>query len=898
MRARTAIEGCALFAGSLCASAQQPEVLPARYERIEVTGTHIPRVEVEGALPLQIITRDEMERGGIETAQDLLDRISAHQSYGGFTEASGVGVVVPANGWGYTAASLRGLGSQRTLVLLDGRRLAPYALSGSAPVDLSAIPVAALDRVEVLKDGASAVYGTDAIGGVINFILRRDFRGIEASGAYFKTQHGGGDSWRAGLAAGFGDIDRDGHSLFINLQHQRQAVLKEADRESTRTGFRRDLSLLLVSGNSFPANISQPGRFGLRNPTIPPGGPTAASCFPPYSSALPEYPIACLYDTPLHVDAIPASERSQVIGRFEQRLGASDRLFVEAIYYHGYSIQNVAPTPVNSNSTSTLMTLAPSSAYYPTDFVRQSGGDPTKPVRLAYRTVELGNRVDEIRMDQGRATAGLQGSRAGWDYEAALNYSANRQVPYAKSGYLSEAAFGPLLRSGVINPFGPNTPEVLAQMRAAQITGQESDNRATQYGGDLKASRDVMALPAGAVTVAIGIEGRKETLEMTNAPFTYTGDVIGGNGALPSFSTNTRKVGSLFAEANVPISRSLETDVAVRADHYSDFGTTVNPKFTLKWTVSKQWLARASYGTGFRAPTLYDLYLPTYFYYQDLLDVKDPVRCPVTHAYEDCHADIRKVAGGNPQLEPEKSRQLNVGLVFEPTPGFSASSDYYRVRLSNVIGGVSDDTLLAAYAVRKPPEEQYPGLPGPIDYVVAIARNVGSLDTSGLDIDSRWRIARPAGRLTLSLTGTYVLTFHPDDIQGGVPSAGHRSAGKGVGAISRWRHYAAAEWSHGFWDLTLAQNFQAGYYETDLASCDNRGVCLGQRRVGSYSVLDLQGRFTGLRHTTLALGVRNLLDRAPPATNQAGGAFQVGIDPSYADPRGRTWYASLRWALR
>jgi iron complex outermembrane receptor protein len=884
------------------AGAQQRDAHPAHVERIEVTGTNLPRADVEGALPLQVITREEMLRGGVASAQDLVDRISAHQSFGGVSESGQIGTPGANKGWGYTAASLRGLGAQRTLVLLNGRRLAPYAMSGSIGTDLSAIPLSAIERVEILKDGASAVYGTDAIGGVINFILRRDYRGFEVAANYLKTQQGGGDSWRANIAAGWGNLDRDGYNAFLFADHQRQGVLKAADRESTRTGYRPDLALEGTSGRSFPANFTQPSPIpgappliaAARNPTIPSTGATADSCLPPFSFPTLDFPRQCRFDATALIDTIPASDKTNLFARFDSQLRADHRFFAEAAYYHGYSIQHLAPTPVSSDlPTRTPMTLPPSSPYYPADFVRSIGGDPALPLELRYRAVELGPRVIEIRMDQARAVTGLQGWKGGWDHQAAVSFVANRQVSSYVTGLVSEAAFGPLLRSGVINPFGPNTADVLQQMRATQVSGRESDNRASHYGGDIKVSRDLMTLPAGPLAVALGLEGRRERLEMINAEFLYTGDIIGGNGALPSFSASSRKVGSFFAEAGIPIVASLEANVAVRADHYSDFGTTVNPKLSVRWVATKEALVRASYGTGFRAPTLYELYLPPYTE-GFLTDAKDPVRCPVTHSDDDCKAELRVVNGGNLELTPERSRQLNIGFVLEPMRMVSLSVDYYRVDLRNVIAPVTLQAALATYNVRKPPDPEHPALPGPIDYLRNGFFNVVSLQTSGLDVDARWSVPTEAGRLTLSLTGTYVLTYRPDEAQtdGGSPaSAGRRSAASG--AIAPWRHYAAIDWNHGAWGTTLAQTFQSGYYEPDPHFEESPG----DRRVGSYSVFDFQARYTGIPKLTLALGIRNFMATVPPASSQSG-AFVVGIDPLYADPRGRMWYGTVRYSFR
>jgi iron complex outermembrane receptor protein len=496
----------------------------------------------------------------------------------------------------------------------------------------------------------------------------------------------------------------------------------------------------------------------------------------------------------------------------------------------------------------------------------------------------------------------MQGSVRDWDYQAAVSYVANREVPYHVSGEVSEAAFGPLLRSGVVNPFAPNSAEVLRQMQATQIVGQDSDNRASNYGADFKVTREVASLAAGPLAVAFGGEARRERLEMVNAEFLYTGDIVGGTGALPSFTASNRKVASLYAEANVPITGALEANLAVRTDHYSDFGTTTNPKLSLRWRASPQAVVRAAYGTGFRAPTLFELFLPVYD--EGFVEgVSDPVRCPVTHSPDDCDTAFPGKTGGNPALKPEKSRQLNVGVVLEPAKGFSVSLDYYRVEVRELMSTITLDAALATYNVRKPPDAQYPDLPGPIEYLADFKYNVGTLTTSGSDIDLRWRFpATSMGQATLSVTGTYVIDY---DVANGNTAAPEGAGRRGLtdGAVSRWRHYAMLDWSMGPWGATLAQNFQLGYKEVDRTTCADitqpltRANCPGDRRVGSYSVLDLQGRYNGFASLSLSFGVRNLLDRAPPVSNQ-GSTFIVGVDPNYADARGRTWYAGARYAFK
>jgi len=378
---------------------------------------------------------------------------------------------------------------------------------------------------------------------------------------------------------------------------------------------------------------------------------------------------------------------------------------------------------------------------------------------------------------------------------------------------------------------------------------------------------------------------------------------MGGSGQVPSLPEGHRTVWSSFGEINVPVITSLEVDVAVRYDHYSDFGGTTNPKLTVRWQPVRPLLMRAAIGTGFRAPTLSDLFHPQVVQAESAGEYRDPLRCPVTGSDVDCNAFFGLKFGGNPALQPERSRQLNAGIVLEPVAGSSVSFDYYRVRIENLIQTLTTDAIFAdfgrwspQYVVRKPSAAPYPNLPGEIDYVVSIPINAGLLRTSGIDMDLRLR-APPTGlgQFVLSLTGTYVLDYGISDLNTDLfPS--HVGTRGPDGTVSRWRHYASVDWSTGPWGATLAQNFQNGYSEPDLLTCDSVGNCTGTRRVGSYSVWDIQARYTGFRNATLALGVRNMFDRGPPLSTQSN-TFQAGIDPGYGDPRGRMYYASVRYSF-
>jgi iron complex outermembrane receptor protein len=280
------------------------------------------------------------------------------------------------------------------------------------------------------------------------------------------------------------------------------------------------------------------------------------------------------------------------------------------------------------------------------------------------------------------------------------------------------------------------------------------------------------------------------------------------------------------------------------------------------------------------------------------------VRCPTTHDSRDCEEGFTAFGGGNPHLAAETSEQFNVGAVWQPVAGSSVSIDYWKINKSNAILPLTPDLLFENFArwaattvVRGPVDSAYPGLPGPIVAVFLGNENLGDLRTSGFDVDLEWQ-GRPTsvGRFSFSLNGTYVTAYKLDF------GEDHFSSGLGnnivAGPVPRWRHYASVTWSKGPWSATLAQTFQSGYGECNQLTLDpDTGACTGTRRVGTYDVWDIQGRYTGFRNTTVAFGIKNLFDRNPPFT-QSGLGFSGGYDPVYADPRGVTYYAKLTFSFK
>lgn len=847
-----------------------------------MTGSHIAQTDLEGALPVQIITREAIEKSGVNTVEQLLDRVPAN--FNGTATAQTIG---SQDQPGLSSVNLRGLGAGSTLVLLNGRRLANYAFNGEA-VDLNSIPLAAIQRIEVLKDGASAIYGTDAIAGVINFILRKDYAGAEAAASFDVTQHGGGNSGQASLSLGTGNPERDGYNLFGVIGYQKQQALSGSERESTRTGYRPDLGVVSLSPLTFPSNIiDRPGRRVL-NPTH------ADGCTPPSSlpySPAPLFTPACGFDAAAVADVLPEVERASALVRGTWRVDRSTDAFAEVLVGRNRFDTRIAPHPQPAIATAFGSPIYPAGGpYYPSEFAAANGlsGD----LLITWRATELGPRQNTTTTDAQRYVLGLEGQAAGWDYSVSAVYSANRQGVEYGGSYLYQSRIIPALRSGLINPWGPSGAEGKALLETTVYRGtpQTADGSTSQI--NAFASGTLAPLPAGPLAAALGAEARRERLSYDWDAAVLTGDSPVGS-ALKAIS-GSREVLALFAEASVPIARKLDAQLAVRWDDYSDFGSTTNPKIALRWQPLKALLLRGSWGKGFRAPPLYSLNEPNVG--SDVAGpVRDPVRCPETGSLDDCFGVVPFTTGGNPNLQPETSRQWNAGLVWEPASRLSLAIDYWRIEQDAVIGAPlsnSLDEFTARYPdrlIRGPVDSTTPELPGPIVAIDGSLANLGTARTSGIDVALDWRPPPSgAGAFGIALQGTYVRRF---DIQFEAGDA-VSMLGSAVGGapVPRWRSNVTLDWNRGPWGATLAYLYSSGYVEPLPPPTTET------REVEAVSNWDLQARYGGFSGWQLTAGIRNLLDKDPPFSLTT--SFQFGFNPQMASPLGRVFYFRARYAFK
>jgi len=913
---RHAVAAAVLALASGAAQAQEAQ-------RIEITGSSIKRIDAETAVPVQVVTRADIQRSGVTNVEQLMQTISAASSSGANMSSASSGATTGS----ISSISLRGLTSLRTLVLLNGRRIAPYGVGftgDSVSVDVNSIPLAAIDRVEILKDGASAIYGSDAVAGVVNFILRRDYTGGEIALDAGNTQHGGANNRRASITGGFGDLARDRFNIMLSATFQKEGALFGRDRKFASVGFSEEFNNDPTSFHTFPANFDPVDFVG---PGF--GNPSSPACPAPYAINTPFINGTgyCVFDPSPLVTLLPKTDRTSVMAAGRWILGNNLEAFFEAsftkskqrvviqpvpfsyafalpsnnplfnqapyngLYPAGYGALTGTPTGLPAGTS--VILLQPGTPFYPTTYVRSLLGDPNAALpnlTVYYRSVETGNRDITDHSEAPRLVLGLRGLAADWDWETALLRSQSKVREQVNDGFPANSKILPILNSGRVNFFGPNTPDVVAELRATNFTGDAFNITSTLTSVAAKASRELWKMGGGNVGIALGAEFRREDYLFDPNPTIQTGDISGYGGNFLT-TDRSRRVDALYAEINLPVLKGLEFNLAARFDKYEGVGNSTTPKASVRWQPMPQVLVRGAVGKGFRAPSLQDLYLPQTTGVTTP-GLSDPLRCPTTGARTDCSTQFNIINGGNPALTPEKSTNATLGLVLSPVPQLTIGLDAFRIDVKDTISnGITPAVILAdltryGYLVtRGAPDANNPTLPGPITQIQQTNINLGEIKVAGVEVDVKFNTALAGGKVTASFSGTYFSKYDVQNVDGSFSGGLDTTNTATGGIVPRWKHYASIDYTAGPWGFTLGQSWQKSY--NDIAPTGGTPL----RRAGSYELYDLQARYTGLKNLELRAGIRNLFDRDPPYSNAGGQtSFQGGYDPAYADPRGRFYY--------
>ena len=866
---------------ALAQTADQP------MQRVEVTGSSIKRLASETANPLSVFKADDFVKQGLTTAQEVLDRIPSNSS------SFGAGNVVGGNSSGLptggaASADLRGLGGDKTLVLLNGRRIANHPYDG-ASVDLNIIPVSALERVEVLRDGASAIYGTDAIGGVINFITKRSVNATTITAEAVLPRAPGADEKRVNISSGFGNLEQDGYNVFGVFDYHKIDILTSQQREFSKTGVIPERGLNLTSGTTFPGNFQDPG-FPGRPETAFVGNPGfAKGCDQPFSVPRASNG-TCRQDYTRQIDDLPAQKQTAFFGKASFKINNDHLATIEYLHAENDVLSHTAPPP------QTGLVLPKSSKYYPGN---PGGGVPAvaglsgQPLSVNWRPTEAGQREINSLGAADRLSIGAEGLAWGWDYKTGFTLSESRSAEWFTGGYVRDDAFAAGVANGILNPFGLQDAAGKAYLDSVALRGKVQDGKTRNTGIDAKISRELWELAGGKAAVAFGAELRRE-----EADFFVNRDIAGqaaSSGLSGSQSTSgSRTIKAVFGEISLPLIKDLDVSFATRFDDYSDAGNTTNPKLALRYQPAKQVLLRGSASTGFRAPTLFEKNAP-----RSKNDTNnsynDPILCPggkidrnnpVANELRDCDLQQFKLQGGNPDLKPEKSKTFSAGIVIEPIPQATLALDYWNIKLKDKINSLPEEVIYKPENFAKYRDRFLRNPDGSPFAILDLKENLGKVNTDGIDVSLTLRSgATSAGIFTFSLDGTYVHKYEYQDEREG-PFTQNVARYAANNPVFRWKHNAVLNWKWDVWSASLAHNFKSGYTDQNL---DLTPASPYWNEVPSYSLWNISASYTGVKGLTLTAGVKNLLDKDPPFSNQ-GTLFQKGYDPRYTDAVGRAIY--------
>lgn len=862
--------------------------------QVDVISRRLPATPLS---PMTVIDVEQARSEGVATTEDLLRRISANLPSTVTAQAVGGGF------GGASYADLRGLGPGRTLVLLNGRRLANSPQSATAP-DLNVIPFAALERVEVLRDGASAIYGADAVAGVINFITRDSYRGALVDLQVKKPRLPGGGGRQATLTVGVGDLADDHFNGLLVVDLQRNETLRSRDRPCCGSVVVPERGIDLGSSAADIANYSQTKSVilpnGNREQITYFGNPVWPSCRSTRGGRLYNPGDAsgrCFVDTGPWEDIQPQVTRTSVMGQGTYRIDADHRLQVEAFIATSTILSEIGPVPLGR------LSLAPGTRYFPgagitptpTNFVI----DPNLAINLIWRVPEAGGRRNETR-NLGHRAVLAYGGRLGhgserWDYSVSLSEQMSRVSAYLSGGYTDLARMQLGLDAGIVNPFGAQDTEGSAFVSRAGITGKvwSTTDRTTV----LEAHAD-RALPgvfgAGrAGHLRLTLETSQERLQNWNNQMLQSSLGVDGTSAL-SGDNATRRTLAGAIKLDTSLNPSLDVSLALRGDRFSDLGGSAAHTVAARWRPRPGLTLQGSLGQSFFVPSLLTMYG------QQSLDTApsaadDPLLCPngVPAQGVDpsaaCNQFFQILSGSNAALKAGRASTQTASMILEPARGIRLQADMWWTTEFKSMVSPSLQAILAnadAYADRI-----HRLADGTIGYVDTRIGNVGRTRTHGVDLAADVQgMHGMGGVLGLRLQGTYVRRFEYQ--RGGLLSY-EQNAGRFLDytPIPRWQHTLTLTYTRPMWSGTVANRYTAGYWDENFVSPEFA------QRVGRWSVFDASVTWRPNDAWNLTLGVANLLNAAPPFSNQTQ-AFQVGYDPRISDPVGRTLFLNLSWKFR
>ena len=879
--ARAAVVLCSFVLALPVAHSQDESATDAaELGRITVTGSHISRLDIEGPTPVLTITRQDIERTGVMTVGELLQQLPIDNG-GTFNDTSN-----NTFAGGGTGVSFRGLGANTVLVLINGRRATNYGFANrfatfTSFVDLNSIPLGIVDRVEVLKDGASAIYGSDAIAGVINVILREDVEGGEVEVRYGQADDPGAEELM--VNAVFGAVSaRSSATIMASYTSRDQLALR--DRETSQTADHSSKGgfdfLSYRAANDFDF-FPLPGDGCDARPNM-----------------ITDVWGTCAYNYNAHI-VLPGATRTSLSGLFRHDLGANMEFRAELGYMNAISDNISAPVTIDDNDD----LLAPVTNPW------NVGG--IDYFDFWYRTEDIGPRLSDVETDNFRSVFELSGLAFDGDWEWQLGAVYNRAVTTdnqenfvnkermqsALSDGLDFSGDGIITMNEYYNIWTPITnpvdPGLSAALRARPFRRSETELKS--FDGNL--SGPIAELPAGPLALAVGFETRDEKLVDQSDSASQANLILGSGGVS---SAGSRSQTSVYAELGIPITDTFEAQVAARYEDYDGFGSETNPKLAAMWRPTDWLLVRGSWGEGFRAPSLAELFLGRSISFQNYVD---QIRCPVTGNNIDCTLDKQLDTIGNELLGPETSESYSLGVVID-VPGvenLTIGLDYWNFEHQNMISDIDQDEILekeadcfnglptcdaalAALVTRTAATagDIALGIPGTISTVTSPFLNLSEQNTSGYDLELRylWDTSRWGSfRFTNYLTYVDSYEFSLRQIDPLEELAGQYLQ-------PELRATTDISWSYNDFQVGLFNRYLGKHdqHEDFAFFNDQEGA-----RIPSHSEWDVRFTYTGFSMFTLVVGVENFTSEDIPLDWFATEGYDVGF---YND-RGRFFYTQV-----
>jgi len=866
-------------------------------QKVTVTGSRIKRVDFEGPQPVTVIDRDDIERSGDLNVADVIRR-TTYNTFGSFRQRSG------SSAQSVNAANLRGLGEDKTLVLVDGRRLAGAPTQQGTVQNLTLIPLAAVERIEVLRDGASAIYGTDAIAGVINIITRKDYEGIHLSADQGRPTQNGGDEDAYSITGG---VSGSKGNITFGFDAQQRDLVYDADRsfsDAATSSFGFPGSYVASLATDDPRNPF--GEFLSLGVFADPRCPAALDTDPIYpDSVLRSFPGGqglCRYN----YTTVSATEASNDTKSFfintNYEITERTTFYAQGTFSHNDSFGRYAPVPViglpwaqddpNNPTNPANPTNADGQPYggqsfafdFDDDGVTDFEVDGPFDLTVLYRNVPTGPRdstFEDVLMDYVAGVEGTVDWLGGMDWQLGAFWSKQTTSDDGQGFVLSEP-LNNAVQSGQLDVFGvQDTSFDYIRNQADGISFTTASDLAFRItGANGQVNFDAFQMKSGPVPVALGFEYRDEDFDEQIDEQTKAGGVEGATGQVVPVSA-ARTVMSYFGETAVPVFEELELNLAARYDHYNDFGTTINPKASVAFRPLDVLLLRASYGRGFQAPDMRDLYtapqsgitagtIDTWRCSQTPEDTDGDGRAdvdtelPPSHPCNDTGFGnaYTGIDGGNRDLNPTKSEQWNLGLVWNPLQELSIGLDYYKIDIDDEIGQLSfQQKLDEEFYLR---QEGATGNEvgdvvrtsgGRLVSVTSLNTNIAKKKTEGLDLDISYSFSMGRfGDLTTTVYWTHVLEFEETDSND--PDATVHLDGSIYHPKDRAQLTLA--WEMGDYTATIVGNY-IGHQSGDSTCAPDDDKCY----ISSWTTWDVQVAYATPWNGQITIGARNVFDRDP-----------------------------------